>query len=122
MKNSECALTKKKCVPCSSGTHPIKGKELASLKKQLGNDWHIIDEHHLEKEYHFDTYRKSLTFTNRLGELAEREGHHPDIYLSFGTVKVQLWTHKIDGLSESDFIFAAKSDEQLEKMMDRSFD
>lgn len=122
MKVSESALAKKKCVPCSGGTPPLKGKELEQYKKQLGNDWHLIDNHRLEKEYTFETYRKALTFTNKIGELAEREGHHPEILLGFRKVKIQLWTHKIDGLSESDFILAAKCDEQLEKMLDRSFD
>lgn len=122
MKESENALSKKKCISCSAGTPPMKGKEIDHFKKQLGNDWHVIENHHLEKEYTFSTYRKALTFTNRLGELAEREGHHPEIWLSFGKVKVQLWTHKIDGLSENDFILAAKCDEQLEKMQERSFD
>src|SRR5262245_21120956 len=108
MKQSENALTKKFCVPCSAGTPVIHGKELHQFLKQLGNDWKVVDDHHLEKEYRFPDFRKALTFTNKIGELAEREGHHPDIYLSWGKVKVSLWTHKIDGLSENDFILAAK--------------
>jgi len=119
MKFSENTLAKKKCVPCSSGTPPLRGKEVHELKKQLGNNWSLIDEHHLEKEYLFPDFRKALTFTNKIGELAEREGHHPDIYLSWGKVKISLWTHKIDGLSENDFILAAKCDEQNEKMHDK---
>ncbi len=71
----------------------------------------MVDEHHLEKEYAFDDFRHALDFTNRVGELAERQGHHPDVYLAWGKVKLTLWTHKIDGLTESDFVFAAKAEE-----------
>ena len=71
----------------------------------------VIDEHHLEKKYKFSNFRQALAFTNQVGELAETEGHHPDIYLAWGKVKLTVWTHKIDGLTESDFIFAAKVDE-----------
>ena len=70
----------------------------------------IVDEHHLEKEYKFSNFRQALAFTNEVGELADAEGHHPDIYLAWGKVKLMVWTHKIDGLTESDFIFAAKVD------------
>jgi 4a-hydroxytetrahydrobiopterin dehydratase len=79
----------------------------------LGGGWDIVSEHHLEKEYKFKDFRAALDFTNRVGELAEAQGHHPDIYLAWGKVKLTLWTHKIDGLTESDFIFAAKADSLL---------
>ena len=101
------------CIPCKGGVPPLKGKELDALQKKLGNDWQIINEHHLEKEYIFSDFRKALDFTVKVGELAENQNHHPDIYLSWGKVKVTIWTHKIDGLTESDFILAAKSDRQL---------
>ncbi len=70
----------------------------------------MVDEHHLEKEYRFKDFRAALAFTNRVGEVAEAQGHHPDIHLSWGKAKLIIWTHKIDGLTESDFIFAAKTD------------
>jgi len=70
----------------------------------------VVDEHHLEKEYRFKDFRTALDFTNRVGELAESQGHHPDIHLSWGRVRLDIWTHKINGLTESDFIFAAKAD------------
>ncbi len=120
MKQSENAWSKKKCIPCSAGTPAIKGKELQHLIKELGNGWKVVEEHHLEKEYTFPDFRKALTFTNKIGELAEREGHHPDIYLAWGRVRISLWTHKIDGLSENDFILAAKCDEQHEKMLEKA--
>lgn len=108
---TQCSLAKKKCVPCKGGVPPLKGKELIELSKELGNGWKVVQEHHLEKEYKFPDFRQALDFTNQVGEIAEKEGHHPDILLSWGKVKITLWTHKIDGLTESDFILAAKCDE-----------
>ena len=84
--------------------------ELGSLCAQLGGGWIVVDVHHLEKEYQFDDFRKAFDFTIRVGEMAEEQDHHPDIFLTWGKVKLTLWTHKIDGLTESDFIFAAKAD------------
>jgi 4a-hydroxytetrahydrobiopterin dehydratase len=92
---------------------PLRGAALESLLEQLGNGWQVVREHHLEKEYTFPDFRQALDFTIRLGEVAEAEGHHPDIYLSWGKVRLQIWTHKIDGLTESDFILAAKADRLL---------
>ncbi|UCD78766.1 MAG: 4a-hydroxytetrahydrobiopterin dehydratase [Desulfobacterales bacterium] len=89
----------------------MKGEELENLHKQLDGNWMVVDEHHLEREYKFNNFRQALAFTNQVGELAEAQGHHPDIYLAWGKVKLMVWTHKIDGLTESDFIFAAKVDE-----------
>ncbi len=101
-------LAKKECIPCQGGIPPLKGKNLKKIFEKLGNGWQAINEHHLEKEYQFKNFREALNFTNKVGELAEVQHHHPDIYLAWGKVKVTLWTHKIDGLTESDFIFAAK--------------
>jgi 4a-hydroxytetrahydrobiopterin dehydratase len=78
--------------------------------EQLGNDWQLIEEHHIEKQYKFKNFKDALEFVNKVGQLAEQQGHHPDIYLAWGGVKLQLWTHKIKGLHESDFILAAKAD------------
>jgi 4a-hydroxytetrahydrobiopterin dehydratase len=107
------ALADKKCIPCEGGVPPLKGDNLKGLMLQLNNDWKVIDEHHLEKSYKFKNFKQALDFTNRVGAVAEEEGHHPDIYLSWGKVKLQVWTHKIDGLTESDFFFAAKADRAL---------
>lgn len=101
-------LAQKECVPCKGGIPPLKGMELQGLLEQLDGGWKVVDEHHLEKVFRFKNFREALAFTNRVGELAERQGHHPDIHLSWGMVKLKVWTHKIDGLTESDFIFAAK--------------
>ena len=106
-------LAKKSCIPCRGGVPPLKGTQLADLQEKLKNDWKIINEHHLEKEYSFKNFKEALDFTVKVGELAENQDHHPDIFLTWGKVKVTIWTHKIDGLTESDFIFAAKTDREL---------
>jgi len=103
-------LAQKECIPCKRGAPPLKGQELKELLDKLGGGWQVVDEYHLEKEYRFTDFRSALAFTNKVGELAEAQGHHPDIHLSWGKVKLILWTHKIGGLSESDFILAAKAD------------
>jgi 4a-hydroxytetrahydrobiopterin dehydratase len=103
-------LAQKECVPCKGGVPPLEGDELKSYTNQLSGAWRAVNEHHLEKEFTFKNFREALDFTNKVGELAEQQGHHPDIYLAWGKVKITLWTHKIDGLTESDFVFAAKVD------------
>ena len=104
-------LAEKECVPCRGGVPPLKGQALADLHHKLGDGWQVLNEHHLEKEFIFKNFREALAFTNKVGELAEANKHHPDISLAWGRVKITLWTHKIDGLSESDFILAAKIDQ-----------
>ncbi len=104
-------LAAKDCVPCKGGVPPLKGEEVQNLLTQLGNAWTVIDDHHLHKDYGFKDFVDALAFTNRIGGIAEEQSHHPDIYLAWGKVGVTIWTHKIDGLTESDFVFAAKCDE-----------
>jgi 4a-hydroxytetrahydrobiopterin dehydratase len=103
-------LANKKCHSCSQDERPLKGEAIATLRRELDKEWKVIGEHHLEKEYVFNDFKEALDFTNRVGAIAEQEGHHPDIFLGWGKVKLDLWTHTIDGLSENDFILAAKSD------------
>ena len=91
----------------------MKGNDLARLAGELAGGWQVVADHHLEKEYKFKDFREALAFTNKVGALAEAQQHHPDIYLAWGKVKLTLWTHKIDGLTESDFVMAAKSDKLL---------
>ncbi len=107
----ENELAKLECVPCRGGTPPVQGDELKELERKLGGHWRTVDQHHLEKEFPFKDFREALAFTNQVGDLAEAQGHHPDLYLAWGRVKLTIWTHKIDGLTESDFILAAKVDE-----------
>ena len=106
-------LANKECVPCKGGVPPLKGEDLQNLSKEISDDWNVVDEHHLEREYSFNDFKDALKYTNLVGEMAEAQGHHPDIYLAWGKVKIVVWTNKIDGLTESDFIFAAKSDSLL---------
>ncbi|MCB1116044.1 MAG: 4a-hydroxytetrahydrobiopterin dehydratase [Chlamydiia bacterium] len=101
-------FSKKKCLPCTSDATPLKGETLKPYSMQLGDKWEVIEEHHLEKKFPFKNFREALAFTNIVGKIAEEEGHHPNIFLSWGEVILQIWTHKIDGLSESDFILASK--------------
>jgi len=103
-------LAEKQCVPCKGGIPPLKGQELARLARELDAGWQVLEERQLEKEYRFEDFREALCFTNRVGELAEAQGHHPDIYLAWGKVKLTIWTHKINGLTEGDFVLAAKAD------------
>jgi len=107
------ALAEKQCVPCKGGMPPLKEAELAKLAGELGAGWQVVAEHQLEKEYKFKDFREALAFTNKVGALAEAQGHHPDFYLTWGKVKLAIWTHKIDGLTESDFVMAAKVDKLL---------
>jgi 4a-hydroxytetrahydrobiopterin dehydratase len=104
-------LAQKQCVACKGGVPPLAGKDLTSLAKQLDAGWQVVNDHHLEREFKFTNFLEALQFTNRVGALAEAQNHHPDIYLAWGKVKLTLWTHKIDGLTESDFVFAAKVDQ-----------
>ena len=104
-------LADKTCVPCRGGVPPLQAKAIAGFLEELGGGWEVVDEHHLEKSYEFSDFVTALAYTNRVGELAEEQGHHPDIYLTWGRVRLTIWTHKIDGLTESDFVFAAKVEE-----------
>ena len=97
------------CVPCRGGVPPLEGEALASIASKVA-DWSVVDGHHIEKELRFPDFLEALAFTNEVGALAEAEGHHPDIYLAWGKVGIKIWTHKIDGLTESDFVLAAKID------------
>lgn len=102
-------LSDKQCVPCRGGVPALTGDSIATLLKQLAG-WDVVEEHHIGKEYEFPDFVSALAFVNRVGDLAEEQGHHPDIHLTWGKVGVRIWTHKIDGLTESDFILAAKID------------
>jgi 4a-hydroxytetrahydrobiopterin dehydratase len=106
-------LASKSCIPCQGGVPPLAGAELERLLSELDGGrggWRVVDGHHLEKEFRFKDFREALAFVNRVGEVAEQEGHHPDLHLTWGKVTMTTWTHKIDGLTESDFVLAAKAD------------
>ena len=103
-------LTSKHCVPCSRKTPPLDSAAIRRMQEQLRDGWNVAENHHLEKEYPFRDFKEALAFTDRVGAIAEEQGHHPDILLQWGKVKLTIWTHSIDGLSENDFILAAKAD------------
>ncbi len=102
-------LASKTCVPCRGGVPALKGKELLALAHQVPL-WQVVKEHHLLRKFEFADFLQALKFVNRVGEIAELQGHHPDILLAWGKAEVTTFTHKIDGLTESDFILAAKID------------
>ncbi len=108
-------LAAMECVPCRGGVPPLAPQEIRKYLADLGGDWQVVEDHHLEREYRFRNFREALEFTNRVGELAEAVGHHPDIYLAWGRVRLTVWTHKIDGLHEADFVFAAKAQRLYEE-------
>jgi 4a-hydroxytetrahydrobiopterin dehydratase len=102
-------LAERQCVPCRGGVPPLAGEEVRKLVEQL-DGWQVVSDHHLQKTYSFKNFREALDFVNRIGELAEEQGHHPDICFGWGEAEITIWTHKIDGLTESDFVLAAKID------------
>lgn len=111
MVGSMSDLVHKKCTACEGESALLTNDHLEKLAGELGETWNVVNEHHLEKEFYFKDFRQALNFTNLVGALAEQEGHHPDIHLSWGHVRIVLWTHAINGLSENDFILAAKIDQ-----------
>lgn len=104
-------LALRTCIPCRGGVPRLKGEALLRLHRELGRGWALIDDHHIEKTFKFPNFAAALAFTNAVGAIAEEQDHHPDIHLTWGAVTITVWTHKIDGLTESDFIFAAKAEE-----------
>ncbi len=102
-------LAERTCVPCNGGVPPLTPEQIAPLLAQLGG-WKVVANHHLQKRYDVNDFAAALDLVNRMGAVAEEQGHHPDLFLAWGRVEVTIWTHKIDGLTESDFILAAKCD------------
>jgi 4a-hydroxytetrahydrobiopterin dehydratase len=104
------SLINKSCIPCQAGQPPLTAEAANVLLKEVGNQWRINDQGHLFNQYKFKNFMQAMEFANRIAEIAEQEGHHPDLQISWGSCAVEIWTHKINGLSESDFILAAKID------------
>jgi 4a-hydroxytetrahydrobiopterin dehydratase len=103
-------LAERACVPCRGDVPPLGTAQIAALLGQLSQGWETVRDHHLAKTFTFKNFREALAFTNAIGRIAEEQNHHPEIQLSWGRVRVEIWTHKIDGLTESDFVLAAKCD------------
>ena len=104
-------LTKKKCKPCEGGVPPLKPDEINDFLNQLNTTWEVKEQKQIEKAFKFKNFKEALDFANKVGEIAEDEQHHPDIHVYYGKVIIDLATHAIGGLSENDFIVAAKVEE-----------
>jgi len=109
-------LADQKCIPCRGDVPPLGTDQAGGLVEKLGRGWFLNDDGHLERLYTFGNFNQAMTLANAVAEIADNEDHHPDIYIAWGQCKVEIWTHKIDGLTESDFFFAAKVDRAAEKL------
>jgi 4a-hydroxytetrahydrobiopterin dehydratase len=102
-------LAAKRCIPCEEGAKKLSAEEIAGLLWKL-DDWKCVKKHHLTKEYEFEDFAQGLANVNACGKIAEAQQHHPDLFLKWGLVRVDIYTHSIDDLCESDFVLAAKID------------
>jgi 4a-hydroxytetrahydrobiopterin dehydratase len=109
-REASLCLADSRCEPCKTGAGQLTPSEVESLLRELGGDWTAADGHHLTKVYAFPDFASALAFTVHVGAIAESEGHHPDLHLSWGKLRIDIWTHKVDGLTRSDFVLAAKCD------------
>jgi len=103
-------LSTKKCVPCEGGTPAFDPKQIAEYRENIEESWKVIEYKKIVKEYHFKNYIQTISFVNKVAALAEEENHHPVLHVYYGKVVIELWTHSVNGLSENDFILAAKID------------
>lgn len=103
------SLAEQKCIPCSGGVPPLAKERVEALLRELGNGWRLNAQGHLERAYEFDDFVQAMAFANKIGDIAEAEGHHPDLHVAWGACRIEIWTHKINGLTESDFYLAAKA-------------
>jgi 4a-hydroxytetrahydrobiopterin dehydratase len=116
--SSDVALAQRECVPCRGGVPPLTDEQIDPLLSQLGPGWHAIERESpkhgtvkiLTRAYKFENFAQAMAAAQRIGQMAEDQQHHPDLHVSWGRLEVEIWTHKIGGLTESDFIFAAKCD------------
>jgi 4a-hydroxytetrahydrobiopterin dehydratase len=108
MKNNDSELIKKKCKPCEGGIHPLTMADIEKYMKQVNEGWEVVDNKRINKNYAFVNYKHTIDFVNKVANLSEEEGHHPVMHIYYGKVQLEIWTHAINGLSENDFILAAK--------------
>lgn len=104
------ALKEKKCEPCSGEETPLKGKDVKEMMSELEGEWKSVDDKKIRNSFSFDSYMQGVKFADKVAELADEEGHHPDLCIHYKKVEIEITTHAIDGLSENDFILAAKID------------
>ena len=106
-------LADRSCVPCRGGVPPLGAERVAELRRQISAEWTVVDGHHLERDVKLKNFRQAMVLANRVAEVAEAQGHHPDLLVSWGRLKITFFTHAIDGLHENDFIMAARVDALL---------
>lgn len=104
-------LHDKSCVPCQGGIPPLTREEFAPMLGEINPAWEVIEDKKLRRVFKFPTFMDSISFVNKIADIAEREGHHPDIQIRYKQVIIELWTFKINGLFDNDFILAAKIDQ-----------
>ena len=104
------SLAEQKCIPCRGGVPALANDRAQALLRELDDGWRLNADGHLERTYAFENFARAMAFANKVADVAEEEGHHPDLYIAWGKCKLEIWTHKISGLTESDFYFAAKAD------------
>lgn len=114
MSDSIEELAERSCAPCRGGMPALAPQALAELHARLGSGWQLVGDHHLYREFRFPDFRTALAFVNRVGEIAEAENHHPDLTLAWGKVGVSVFTHKVGGLTENDFVLAAKAEKAFQ--------
>lgn len=111
------SLITKKCVPCEGGVPPFTPEEIEKYKKEVSVDWEVVEDgHKIKRKFKFKDFKQAMDFVNKVAEVAESEQHHPNIEIFYNIVNLTLWTHAIAGLSENDFIIAAKVDEVLDNL------
>lgn len=104
------SLADQKCIPCRGAVPPMEKSRAEAMLRELDDGWRLNPEGHLERAYSFKNFADAMAFANKVADIAEHEAHHPDLGIAWGSCKVEIWTHKIKGLTESDFYFAAKAD------------
>jgi 4a-hydroxytetrahydrobiopterin dehydratase len=109
----EIGLANKKCISCEGGIPPLGKVEITNYMKQISEDWDLIDDKRISRNFAFVNYKHTIDFVNKVADLAEAEGHHPVMHVYYGKIEIELWTHAINGLSVNDFILAAKIDDLL---------
>jgi 4a-hydroxytetrahydrobiopterin dehydratase len=103
-------LAKKKCVPCEGGVSPLEPEQIKEYQKEVHKDWEVLDNTKIKRDFAFVNFIQTMEVANKIADIAEEQGHHPDMHISYGKLQVELWTHAINGLSENDFILASKID------------
>jgi 4a-hydroxytetrahydrobiopterin dehydratase len=108
-------LASQTCKACQGGVEPYTGEKLEEYKSRISDEWEVVNEHHLIRDFDFEDFQEALDFVNDVGEIAEEQGHHPNINFTWGEAEIKLYTHKIDGLFQADFVMAAKIDKLYEE-------